>query len=358
MSFQLGRLPVGDGSPCLLVAELSGNHNGDLGRAIATVEAAKEAGAHAIKLQTYTADTLTIRSDRRDFVVPGDGPWSGRTLYDLYQEAHTPWDWHPRLFETARRIGLEIFSTPFDRTAVDLLEDLGAPAHKVASFELVDDDLLRAVAATGKPIVISTGMASLEEIAHALTVLRGGGAADLVVLKCTSSYPAPDAAMDLAAIPLLARVTGCPAGLSDHSRGIVAPVVAATLGAVLIEKHFTLDRAAGGVDSHFSLEPAEFRELATAVARAQAMIGRPRLGPGTAEEGSVTFRRSLYVVADVAAGEPLTRANVRSIRPGFGLAPRFADQVWGRRASRAVERGTPVSWDLVGPAGDVAEVPA
>lgn len=353
-AIRIGKCLVGEGQPCFLVAELSGNHNGDLGRAIATVQAARESGAHAIKLQTYTADTLTIRSDRPDFVVPGNGPWGGRTLHDLYTEAHTPWSWHERLFDEARGLGLEIFSTPFDPTAIELLESLGAPAHKVASFELVDDGLLRAVARTGKPVILSTGMASLEEIAHAVAVLRQEGTRELIVLKCTSSYPAPDAHMHLATLPVLAQVTEAPVGLSDHSLGLVAPVVAATLGAVMIEKHFTLDRGAGGVDSHFSLEPAEFRELADGVARATAMIGKPTFGPGLAEEGSVTFRRSLYLVEDVAAGDVLTARNVRSIRPGFGLAPRFASMVLGRRALHDAPRGTPVTWDLLG--GAMAEV--
>lgn len=346
-SIAIGRHRVGPDEPVFLVAELSGNHNGSLDRALATVRAAHAAGAHAIKLQTYTADTLTIDCDRPDFVVPGTGPWGGRTLYDLYREAHTPWAWHAALFAEARRLGLEIFSTPFDPTAVELLETLGAPAHKVASFELIDDELLARIASTGKPVVISTGMASLEETAHALTVLRAHGCRDLIVLKCTSSYPAPDESMNLATIPLLAATTGCLAGLSDHSLGVVAPVVAATLGAVMIEKHFTLDRAAGGVDSHFSLEPAEFKAMAEAVGRAGAMRGRAGFGPGLAEEGSFTFRRSLYVVRDIEAGEPLTPENVRSIRPGFGLAPRYLPVVLGRVASRSVPRGTPVTWDLV-----------
>ncbi len=347
MTIRIGGCEVGAGKPCFLVAELSGNHNGDLGRALATIQAAKASGAHAIKLQTYTADTLTIRSTRPEFVVPGTGPWAGRTLHDLYQEAHTPWAWHERLFAEARAVGLEVFSTPFDPTALDLLESLGAPAHKVASFELVDDGLLRRIAATGKPVVMSTGMASLEEVAHAIGVLRAAGTRDLVLLKCTSSYPAPDDQMHLATIPILAQASGCPVGLSDHSLGLIAPVVAVTLGAVMIEKHFTLDRAAGGVDSHFSLEPAEFAALADGVKRASAMIGRPTFGPGLAEEGSITFRRSLYLVEDVAAGEAFTERNVRSIRPGFGLAPRFAPLILGRRASRAADRGTPMSWDLL-----------
>ncbi len=355
MTIQVGRAEVGAGHPCFLVAELSGNHNGDLGRALATVHAAKQAGADAIKLQTYTADTLTIRSDRAEFVVPGSGPWAGRTLYDLYQEAHTPWDWHGRLFEEARAVGLEIFSTPFDSTAVALLESLDAPAYKVASFELVDDALLREVAATGKPVVLSTGMATSDEIRHAIGVLRQAGTRDLITLRCTSSYPAPDAEMHLTTLPALAELTGGPVGLSDHSMGIVASIVAVAQGAVMIEKHFTLDRAAGGVDSHFSLEPAEFRTLADAVRRASAMLGRPTFGAGVAEEGSITFRRSLYVVEDVAQGAPFTERNVRSIRPGVGLAPRHLDVVLGQRARFDVERGTPLSWDLIDQAVEVVQ---
>lgn len=347
MTIQIGRVSVGAGHPCFLVAELSGNHNGDLGRALATVHAAKQAGAHAIKLQTYTADTLTIRSNRAEFVVPGNGPWGGRTLYDLYQEAHTPWDWHERLFDEARSIGLEIFSTPFDSTAVTLLERLGAPAYKIASFELVDDALLREVAATGKPVVLSTGMATKEEIRRAVEILREAGTRDLITLRCTSSYPAPDAEMHLSTLPALAELTGGLVGLSDHSMGIIASIVTVAQGAVMIEKHFTLDRAAGGVDSHFSLEPDEFRALADAVGRASQMLGRPTFGAGVAEEGSVTFRRSLYVVEDVAQGAPFTERNVRSIRPGFGLAPRHRDVVLGQRARVAVERGTPLSWELI-----------
>jgi N-acetylneuraminate synthase len=319
-----------------------------LARALATVRAAADAGADAIKLQTYTPDTLTIRSDRSDFIVPGSGPWGGRTLYDLYQEAHTPWAWHAPLFAEAARLGLEIFSTPFDGTAVDLLESLGVAVYKIASFELVDDGLLRRVGATRKPVIMSTGMASLEEIVHAVGTLRKAGTTELLLLRCTSSYPAPDSHMQLSTIPLLRDLFGCPVGLSDHSLGTVAPVVAVTLGANLIEKHFTLDRAAGGVDSHFSLEPAEFKTLVSDVRRAEAMVGTATFGPGVAEEGNVAFRRSLYVVADVEAGDTLTPENVRSIRPGYGLSPRYADWVFGRRAAKPAERGTPVTWDLVG----------
>jgi N-acetylneuraminate synthase len=347
MTVRIAGREVGPGVPVYIVAELSGNHNGDVERAVALIHAAADAGADAVKLQTYTADTLTLRSDRPEFLIPGTGPWSGRTLYDLYQEAHTPWDWHARLYAEARARGLAIFSTPFDETAVDLLESLDSPAYKVASFELVDDQLLRLVAARGKPVILSTGMATLEEIEHAVSVLREGGATEVVLLRCTSSYPAPDAQMHLATIPELSRRMQCPVGLSDHSLGTTAPVVAVALGACFVEKHLTLRRADGGVDSHFSLEPAEFADLVRDVRRAEAMLGRPTFGAGAAEEGNIAFRRSLYVVRDVAAGESLTPDNVRSIRPGFGLAPRHRNAVLGSRAVRAAQAGTPVSWDLL-----------
>lgn len=345
MSVRIGQHELGPKHPTFIVAELSGNHNGDLERAVAIVHAAADAGANAIKLQTYTADTITIRSKRPDFVVSGTGPWSGRTLYDLYDEAHTPWEWHERLFAEARGRGLEVFSTPFDLSAVVFLESLSAPAHKVASFELLDDDLLRAVARTGKPLVVSTGMASLAEITRAVEVARAAGAHEIVLLRCTSSYPAPDASMNLASLPSLAEITGCIVGLSDHSLGTVAPVVAVTLGARMIEKHLTLKRSDGGVDSHFSLEPAEFRSLVEDVRRAEAMIGEVRYGPGAAEAQSMPFRRSLYVVEDIRRGEPFTRDNLRSIRPGFGLAPQHLDVFIGRRAAIDIERGTPLTWE-------------
>ena len=345
----IGSHLVGPGHATYLVAELSANHNGELGRAVETIHAAAEAGADAVKFQTYTADTITIRSNRPEFIVGGTGPWAGRTLYDLYHEAHTPWDWHPKLFEEARARGIDAFSTPFDPTAVALLQRLGAPAFKVASFELVDDGLLQAVAATGKAVVLSTGMATAEEILHAVGVLRAAGCRELLLLRCTSSYPAPDDAMQLSTIPRLQTLAGCPVGLSDHSLGTTAPVVAVTLGASLIEKHFTLSRKGGGVDSHFSLEPAEFRSLVMEVRRAEAMVGHPAFGPGVTEEGNVVFRRSLYVVADIPPGGEFSSRNVRSIRPGFGLSPRYLELVLGRRTSRAIARGTPLSWDLVFP---------
>jgi pseudaminic acid synthase len=346
---KIGNRLVGPGQPAYLVAELSGNHNGSLDRALVTVRAAADAGADAIKLQTYTADTITIRSTDPAFVIPGNGPWGGRTLYDLYDEAHTPWHWHPALFAEAKKYGLDIFSTPFDETAIEFLTGLGAIAFKIASFEMTDDTLVRAVAAQGKPVIISTGMANLEEIAHAREVLVKSGCTDIVFLKCTSSYPAPDAGMNLSTMPLLEAVTGSPVGLSDHSMGTTAAVTAVTLGACLIEKHLTLSRADGGVDSHFSLEPEEFATLVRDVRRAEAMLGTQRFGVGASEAESLVYRRSLYVVKPVAAGERFTRENVRSIRPGNGLSPRFADIVFASHASHDVPAGTPLSWkDIAG----------
>lgn len=342
---RIGRRMLGIGHPAYIVAELSGNHNGSLDRALATIRAAAATGADAIKLQTYTADTMTIRSSDPSFKVPGGGPWGGRELYSLYEEAHTPWDWHPALFAEAAKHGLDIFSTPFDATAVEFLEGLGVPAYKIASFEMTDDPLLRFVASKGKPVVISTGMANLEEIAHARDTLVKSGATEIIFLKCTSSYPAPDESMRLSTIPLLATVTGCPVGLSDHSMGTAAAIVAVSFGACLIEKHFTLSRADGGVDSHFSLEPNEFSALVQGVRSAEAMIGTPAFGLGAAEEGNIAFRRSMYAVAAIAAGERLTEKNVRAIRPGFGLSPRYADILLGARASRAIPAGTPLSWE-------------
>ena len=341
---RIGDHDVGPGHPAYIVAELSGNHNGSLQRALDTVKAAADSGADAIKLQTYTADTMTIKSSEPAFVLQGDGPWSGRTLYDLYEEAHTPWEWHEPLFEEAERRGIDIFSTPFDETAVDFLNKLGVPAIKVASFEMTDDPLLRKIASAGKPVVVSTGMASLEEITHAQTVLNAAGASELVFLRCTSSYPAPDNGMRLASIPVLEATVRSPVGLSDHSMGPTAAVVAVTLGACLIEKHFTLSRADGGVDSHFSMEPQEFASMVTEVHRAEAMASESGFGLGVAEEGMVIYRRSLYVVQDVRAGERFTPQSVRSIRPGYGLPPRFFDLVLTARARRDIKAGTPLSW--------------
>lgn len=337
--------PIGRGHPPYLIAEMSGNHNGDLGRALALVEAAKEAGADAVKLQTYTADTITIAHDGPGFRLEG-GLWGGRTLHDLYREAHTPWEWHAPLFERARALGLTIFSSPFDETAVELLEELDAPAFKIASFELIDLPLIRRAARSGKPLIMSTGLATLGEIEEAVAA---AGDVPLALLHCVSGYPTPPEDCNLWTIPHLAECFGVTAGLSDHSQGIAVPVAAAVMGATVIEKHFTLSRADGGVDSAFSLEPAEFKAMAEAVRTATAAMGRVDYAVKPSEAGGRDYRRSLYVVADVEAGEPLTAANVRSIRPGFGMAPKHLPAVLGRRAARRLRRGEPLGWDMLAP---------
>ncbi len=335
--------PIGPGHPPYLIAELSGNHKGDLSRALALVDAAKDAGADAVKLQTYTADTITIDHDGPGFRLQG-GLWEGYTLHRLYQEAHTPWDWHAPLFARARALGLTIFSSPFDATAVGLLEDLGAPAFKIASFEIIDVPLIRRAARSGKPLVISTGLATLGEIDEAVAA---AAPAPVVLLHCVSGYPTPAADCNLATIPHMAAGFGVPVGLSDHTHGIAVPVAAAALGACVIEKHFTLSRADGGVDADFSLEPAEFKAMAEAVRTAWIAVGRVDYGVKPSEAGGRDYRRSLYVTADVPAGGVLGPDNVRSIRPGFGLAPRYLPDVLGRRAARALTRGEPLAWDML-----------
>jgi N-acetylneuraminate synthase len=339
---------VGRGQPTFIVAEISANHRQNLAEALAIVEAARDAGADAVKLQTYTADTLTIDSDGPWFTVGSDSPWSGRTLYELYQEAHTPWEWHAPLAEAASKAGLIWFSTPFDDSAVDLLERLGAPAYKIASFELVDTALVRRVGATGRPMIMSTGMASLAEIETAVETARAAGADQIALLKCTSAYPAPAEEMNLATIPHLAAAFGVPVGLSDHTLGIAVPVAAVALGACIVEKHLTLDRAAGGPDSAFSLEPGEFKAMVAAVRTAERALGAVSYQVQPHELPSRVFRRSLFVVRDTAEGEPFTAENVRSIRPGNGLPPRHLERILGRPAKRAIARGTPLSWELVG----------
>lgn len=339
----LDQRPVGPGHPPFLIAEMSGNHGGRLETALALIEAAKAAGADAVKLQTYTADTLTIDHDGPGFLLEG-GLWKGRTLYDLYREAHTPWEWHPALFARARELELTIFSSPFDETAIELLESLDAPAFKIASFELIDLPLICRAARSGKPLVMSTGMAGLGEIAAAVDA---AGSAPVLLLHCVSGYPTPAEDCNLRTIPHLAEAFGLPVGLSDHSRGIAVPVAATAVGAVAIEKHFTLSRAEGGVDSEFSLEPAEFKAMADAVRTAWAALGKVNYTAEPSEAGGRDYRRSLYVVAEVAEGEIFSSANVRSIRPGFGLAPKHLPAVLGCRASRAVKRGEPLTWDLL-----------
>lgn len=340
--------PIGQQARPYLIAEMSGNHNHSLERALAIVDAAARAGADAIKLQTYTAETMTLDIDAPGFVIEEPTSlWHGRRLYDLYDEAHTPWAWHRPIMERARQHGLHCFSTPFDNTAVDFLESLDAPAYKIASFECTDLPLIRRVAATGKPMIISLGMASMAEIDDAVRAARGAGCTQLVLLKCTSTYPATPENSNVATIPHLREAYGCEVGLSDHTMGCGAAVAAVALGACLVEKHFTLARADGGVDSAFSMEPQEFAQLRVETERAWQSIGRVSYGMLRAEAQSVQFRRSLYAVRDIAAGEALTRENVRAIRPGYGLPPKHLDDLLERRARAAIKRGTPLAWDLL-----------
>jgi N-acetylneuraminate synthase len=338
--------PIGPDQPPFVIAEMSGNHNGDIGRAFALIEAAKAAGADAVKLQTYTAGTITIDHDGPGFVIEG-GLWRGRKLYELYREAHTPWDWHPRLFEHARKVGITVFSSPFDPTAVDFLEGLGAPAYKVASFEIVDTPLVARMAATGKPLIVSTGLASPEDIADAVAAARGAGDGGLILLHCTSGYPTPPEQMHLRTLGDLAARHGALVGLSDHTMGTAVSVAAVALGACVIEKHFTLARADGGPDAAFSLEPDELARLVRDGRDAWAALGGVHYEEVEAEAAARDHRRSLYVVADVRAGEPLSPANVRSIRPGHGLAPKHLAAVLGRPAARDLKRGEPLDWTML-----------
>ncbi len=347
MSLNIAGRMIGPGYPVYVIAELSANHGQHFDQAISLVHAAKEAGADAVKLQTYTADTMTIRSDRPEFRIGGGTLWDGRTLHELYVDAYTPWDWQPKLKAVADELGLDLFSSPFDPTAVDFLESMGVPAYKVASFELVDLPLIEKIAGTGKPVILSTGMATLAEIAEAVEAVRKVSDAGLALLKCTSAYPAPPAEMNLRTIPHLAEAFGVPAGLSDHTLGIAVPIAAVALGACIIEKHFTLSRAEPGPDSVFSLEPHEFRAMVEGVRTAEKALGTVHYGLSGRDEASRVFRRSLYVVSDVRSGESLTKENVRSIRPGNGLPPRFLPSVLGRRAAQYLARGTPLTWNLV-----------
>jgi pseudaminic acid synthase len=338
---------IGPGQPMYVIAEMSANHHQDFQEALRIVGEAKAAGADAIKLQTYTPDTLTIDCDNEHFRIGEGTLWEGKYLHDLYAEACMPWEWHAPLKERARELGLDLFSTPYDATAVEYLEALGMPALKIASFELVDLALIRRAARTGKPLILSTGMATLEEIGEAVTAAREAGAREIALLKCTSAYPSPPEEVHLRTIPHLAETFGVPVGLSDHTLGTAVPVASVAFGCSILEKHFTRSRRRPGPDSAFSLEPQEFREMVAMIRTAEAALGEIHYGVEKRESHSRVFRRSLFVVADMRAGELFTEANLRSIRPGAGLAPKHLESVLGQRSARDIVRGTPLSWDLV-----------
>ena len=345
---KIGTQLIGINHPPFIIAEMSGNHNQSLERALEIVRAAAGTGAQAIKLQTYTADTMTLDLKEREFFISEDNsPWKGQSLYDLYKIAHTPWDWHKPIFDHAKKLGLICFSTPFDETAVYFLEKLGVPAYKIASFENTDIPLIQRVGATGKPLIISTGMATQEELDESVDVARKAGCKDLTLLKCTSTYPATPENSNLLTIPYLRERYGCEVGLSDHTLGIGVAVASIALGATVIEKHFTLKRADGGVDSAFSMEPAEMKELVEETERAWQSLGKVFVGPTEAERPSIAFRRSLYIVKDLKAGDVLTKENVRAIRPGFGLPPKHLKQLLGMEILRDVKRGTALSLEML-----------
>jgi len=340
---------IGLQQPPFIIAEMSGNHNQSLDRALELVDVAANSGAHALKIQTYTADTMTLDLSEGDFFISDPNSlWNGTSLYKLYQEAYTPWEWHKPIFDRAASHGMIAFSTPFDDTAVDFLESLGAPCYKIASFENTDLPLIRKVAATGKPMIISTGMASLAELDQSVSAAREAGATDIVLLKCTSTYPANPGNTNVLTIPHMRQLFGCEIGLSDHTMGVGTAVAATALGATVIEKHFTLRRADGGVDSAFSMEPEELRALVTETERAWQSLGTVRYGATKQEEKSKAFRRSIYITRDLKAGDMLSDDNMRIIRPGFGLPPAEFDRVKGKRLRQDVRRGTALTWDLIG----------
>ena len=346
--FLIAGRPIGRATEPFIIAEMSGNHNQSIERALAIVEAAAAAGAHALKLQTYTPDTMTLDLNEREFRVSAENSlWQGKSLYQLYGEAHTPWEWHPVLFKRARELGIIPFSTPFDATSVDFLEQLETPCYKIASFENTDLPLIHQVAATGKPLIVSTGLASVAELDEMVRTARAAGCRHLVLLKCTSSYPAPPENSHIRTIPHLRDLFGCEAGLSDHTLGVGVAVASIALGATVIEKHFTLSRAEGGVDSAFSLEPAEMAQLVVETKRAWQGLGEVSYGLQPTEVKSLQFRRTLYVVKELKAGEHLTRENVRAIRPGKGLPIGQLETVLGRQVKRDIPRGTALAWDLI-----------
>ena len=347
--FEIAGKTIGASQAPFVIAEMSGNHNQSLDRALAIVDAAAATGAHALKIQTYTPDTITIDVNEREFhIADPNSLWAGKSLYELYGEAYTPWEWHAAIFERARQKGMIPFSTPFDNTAVDLLESLEVACYKIASFENTDLPLIRRVAATGKPLIISTGMASIAELDDTVRAARSAGCKDLVLLKCTSTYPATPENTNILTIPHLRELFGCEVGLSDHTMGIGVSVASVSLGATVIEKHFTLSRADGGVDSAFSMEPAEMAQLVVETDRAWRSLGKVSYGPTEAEKKSLQYRRSLYVVKDLKAGDVLSAESVRSIRPGLGLPTKFLDVVMGKAVKTNVKRGTALTWDLLG----------
>jgi pseudaminic acid synthase len=346
-TFKINDRSIGTGETPFIIAEMSGNHNQSLDRALAIVEAAAAAGAHGLKLQTYTADTMTLNLSHGEFFIADPNSlWEGRSLYDLYQEAHTPWEWHKPIFDRARELGMIPFSTPFDATAVDFLESLDVPCYKIASFEIIDLPLIKRVAQTGKPMIVSTGMASIAEIDDAVRTARDNGCQDLVLLKCTSNYPASPEHSNLMTLPHLRDLFDVQVGLSDHTMGIGAAIASVALGATVIEKHFTLDRSEGGVDSAFSLEPDELKQLVIETERAALALGKISYGPTESEKKSLQYRRSLYITKDLQAGDVLTEENVRSIRPGHGLSPKYYDIVIGKRLVRSANQGMPIQFSM------------
>lgn len=339
---------IGEKHPPFIVAEMSGNHNQSLDRALEIVEAAANAGADALKIQTYTADTMTLSQNTRDFVITDEkSPWKKKTLHALYQEAYTPWEWHQAIFKRCKELGIIGFSSPFDQTAVDFLESLDVPCYKIASFECTDLPLIRKVASTKKPMIISTGMCTVAEIEEAVQTAKEAGCEDIILLKCTSTYPASPEHSNLQTIPNMQDAFGCQAGLSDHTLGCGAAIASVVLGATVIEKHFTLSREEGGVDATFSLEPEEFKTLVDETKKAKQAIGQVYYGPTEAEKASMKYRRSLYISQDMKKGDRLTTENLRIIRPGFGLAPKYYEILLGKKVNKDIDRGTPVTWDVL-----------
>jgi pseudaminic acid synthase len=346
---QIGHRKIGREAPPFVIAEMSGNHNQSLERALEIVEVAAKTGAHALKIQTYTPDTMTLDLDEREFHISDPKSlWAGTSLYKLYGQAYTPWEWHKPIFDRARELGIIAFSTPFDDTAVDFLESLNVPCYKIASFENTDLPLIRRVAATGKPLIISTGMATVAELDETVRAARAAGCKDLVLLKCTSTYPATAANTNILTIPHLRELFGCEVGLSDHTMGVGVSVASVALGATVIEKHFTLNRADGGVDSSFSMEPGEMAQLVVETERAWQALGQVSYGITEAEKPSLLFRRSIYIAQDLKSGDALTRENLRCIRPGLGLPPKYYEMLLGRKVNKDVKRGAPMCWDLLG----------